>query len=107
GRLAPEDRFNIVRFSSAASALFRSAQPATREALDRAQAFVDMLEAEGGTEMLPALKLALADAADETRLRQVVFLTDGSIGNEAQLFAYIRQALGTTRLFTVGIGSAP
>jgi Ca-activated chloride channel family protein len=37
----------------------------------------------------------------------VVFLTDGVVGNEEALFRLIRARLGGTRLFTVGIGSAP
>src|SRR5262249_43992311 len=51
----------------------------------------------------------LADprAADATTLRQVVFLTDGEIGNEAELFATIGQRRGRSRIFMVGIGSAP
>jgi Ca-activated chloride channel family protein len=57
--------------------------------------------------MMAALKLALEEPAPESRLGQIVFLTDGSVGNEAQLFAYIKAHLGATRLFTVGIGSAP
>jgi len=40
-------------------------------------------------------------------LRQIVFITDGSVGNEAQLFELIHQKLGQSRLFTVAIGSAP
>jgi Ca-activated chloride channel family protein len=40
-------------------------------------------------------------------VRQVVFLTDGAVGNEDALFSLIRERLGDTRLFTVGIGSAP
>ncbi len=43
----------------------------------------------------------------ERLVRQVVFLTDGSVANEEDLFGVIRQRLGDTRLFTVGIGSAP
>jgi Ca-activated chloride channel homolog len=59
--------------------------------------------------MLPALKAALNDATpqDATRLRQIVFLTDGLVGNEAELFAEITNHLGRSRLFMVGIGSAP
>ena len=58
--------------------------------------------------MLPALGRALHDTSGEDgRLRQVVFITDGSIGNEAQLFAAIERDLGRSRLFMVGIGSAP
>jgi Ca-activated chloride channel homolog len=40
-------------------------------------------------------------------LRQIIFLTDGAIGNENALFEQIRHNLGNSRLFTVGIGSAP
>jgi len=34
-------------------------------------------------------------------------MTDGGVGNEEELFGYIRKHLGRSRLFTVGIGSAP
>jgi Ca-activated chloride channel family protein len=44
---------------------------------------------------------------DQTHLRQVIFLTDGEVGNEAELFTAIDQKIGRSRLFTVGIGSAP
>ena len=37
----------------------------------------------------------------------MIFLTDGAVGNESQLFAAIRERLGDRRLFTIGIGSAP
>ncbi len=37
----------------------------------------------------------------------MVFLTDGAVGNEDELFRLIRERLGERRLFTVGIGSAP
>jgi Ca-activated chloride channel family protein len=43
----------------------------------------------------------------ENYLRQVVFLTDGEIGNEQQLFDTISRMRGRSRLFMVGIGSAP
>ena len=44
---------------------------------------------------------------DESHLRQIVFITDGSVGNEEELYGLIEQQLGSARLFTVGIGSAP
>jgi len=40
-------------------------------------------------------------------LRQIVFITDGSVGNESELLARIGDKLGDSRLFTVAIGSAP
>lgn len=69
--------------------------------------FVDRLVANGGTEMLPALTQALKAPADEKRIQQVIFLTDGQVGNDTELFELIQQRLGPRRLFTVGIGSAP
>jgi Ca-activated chloride channel family protein len=36
-----------------------------------------------------------------------VFITDGCVGNEDALFEAVHRRLGRTRLFTVGIGSAP
>jgi Ca-activated chloride channel family protein len=41
------------------------------------------------------------------RLKQVIFLTDAAVGNEAELFDDIARRLGDARLFTIGIGTAP
>ncbi|MEO6565471.1 MAG: LPXTG cell wall anchor domain-containing protein, partial [Casimicrobiaceae bacterium] len=57
--------------------------------------------------MLPALKLALDADATSTMLRQVVFLTDGSVGNEDEILKLIHDRIGDRRLFTIGIGPAP
>lgn len=107
--LKPEDAFNVVRFDHTFEALHPDAVPATPQNVEAAKGFVGRLNAEGGTEMLPALQAALHDPRphDDSRLRQVVFLTDGAIGNEAELFAAIAEGLGRSRLFTIGIGSAP
>src|SRR5207237_7862679 len=84
------------------------AVPADREHVGRATSFVDALQANGGTEMVPAMRAALSDnAGDAGYVRQVVFLTDGAIGNEQQLFETISALRGRSRIFMVGIGSAP
>ncbi len=108
-RLSAEDRFNVVRFDDTMELVFPQAVEANGDNIAQAVRFVAALEAEGGTEMLPALRAALVDRTPEAqdRIRQVVFLTDGAIGNEAELFAAIDQSLGRSRLFTIGIGSAP
>ena len=36
-----------------------------------------------------------------------MFVTDGSVSNEAELVKLIRERIGGARLFTVGIGGAP
>ena len=105
--LAPGDRFNVIEFNSRTSALFRRARVADAGARARAIRYVAGLDANGGTEMAPALERALSGRAPNGYLRQVIFLTDGSVGNEAELFEIIHERLGDARLFTVGIGSAP
>jgi Ca-activated chloride channel family protein len=68
---------------------------------------VRALKAGGGTEMAPALTFALDGKDAPGYLRQVIFMTDGGVSNEDELFRLITQRLGASRLFTVGIGSAP
>ncbi len=107
GRLGPDDCFNIIQFNHQTRALFRGAVQADPQAVAQAIRYVEALEADGGTEMLPALQRALRADGESGLLRQVVFLTDGSVGNEEELFSVIQRRLGGSRLFTVGIGSAP
>jgi Ca-activated chloride channel family protein len=57
--------------------------------------------------MLGALRLALDGDTGQQVVRQVVFVTDGQVGNEDQLFRFIHERLGSSRLFTVGIGASP
>jgi Ca-activated chloride channel family protein len=106
-RLRPTDRFNLIQFNNDTEVLWDATRPATPEGRAEARAWVERLRAEGGTEMAGALLTALAGPDDPRLVRQVVFLTDGSVGNEDQLFGIIRERLGNARLFTVGIGSAP
>ena len=105
--LQANDRFNVIEFNSFATALYRGSMTATADRRDEARRFVARLEANGGTEMRTALELALNDPPSQTHLRQVIFITDGSVGNEDELYGMIERRLGPARLFTVGIGSAP
>ena len=107
-RLQPTDRFNVIRFDDTMDVLFASSVPADAGHVGRATSFVNALEARGGTEMVPAMRAALSDTLNDTNsIRQVVFLTDGAIGNEQQLFETISAMRGRSRIFMVGIGSAP
>lgn len=107
-RLRPWDRFNVIAFNSDANPLFEASRRADADTVALARSWVEKLESHGGTEMLAALRLALSDPNPlPGELRQVVFITDGLVGNESELFGYIRNHLGRTRLFTVGIGSSP
>jgi len=106
-KLAPDDHFNLIQFNSGSEMLFRQSRPADAPARLEASRYVQALQANGGTNMAPALHAALALPARPGLLRQVVFITDGSVGNEEQLLQQIAAELGQSRLFTVSIGSAP
>ncbi len=112
-RLTPRDSFNIIEFNNSASSLFDGPERATPDRLLIADHYISRIESDGGTEMMGALRMALApkygwtERGSEERLRQVVFITDGAVGNEVELFRYIHENLNGRRLFTVGIGSAP
>jgi Ca-activated chloride channel family protein len=105
--LKPTDRFNVIQFNSITHSLFPHSVPADANRVRMARVYVRALTANGGTEMRPALEKALRETATETHLRQIIFITDGSVGNEQELYQLIEQDLGQARLFTVGIGSAP
>jgi Ca-activated chloride channel homolog len=114
-QLQPEDSFNIVTFNHEAMLYSEQLLPVTPLTITRALRFVAALQADGGTEMAAALKATFSmntnnqpDRPNSARwLDQIVFITDGSVGNETALFELIEQQLADSRLFTVGIGSAP
>ena len=59
-RLQPGDRFNVIEFNSVTHSLFAAPVPVDPRPRVRAKRFVGGLRARGGTEMLPALEVALA-----------------------------------------------
>lgn len=105
--LGPDDLFNLVRFSSDSELLFSESVPPYAAYLQEADDFIDRLSANGGTVMAPALELAMDLPPKDDLLRQIVFVTDGSVGNEHELLLQIGEDLRDSRLFTVSIGSAP
>jgi Ca-activated chloride channel family protein len=106
-RLRPEDSFNIIRFDSTFSKLYPESRRAHAQSITEARQWVAQLRARGGTEMQGALRAALTQDAERSAVRQVIFITDGAVGNEASLFQTIHDRLGKSRLYTIGIGSAP
>jgi Ca-activated chloride channel family protein len=106
-RLRAGDRFNLIQFNSSSEQLFEQAVPADEMHLQVASDWIGALVANNGTEMAPALRLALSGNAPAGYVRQVIFITDAAVGDENALFAQIERELGEARLFPVGIGSAP
>jgi Ca-activated chloride channel family protein len=102
--LRAEDTLRIVAFADHVRTF--DVAPATRENVVRAEAFLDAQRAAGATTMAPAVRAALAGEDDPARVRLVVLVTDGFIGNEADVLGEIARGLGGARLFALGIGSA-
>lgn len=104
--LQPGDSFQLITFSMTASSLGARPLEATAENLGRGLQFVRALKSEGGTMMVEGIKAALDFPHDEQRLRFICFLTDGFIGNEAEILGEIHRRRGASRIFSFGIGSS-
>ncbi len=101
-----DDTFQIIGFSNEATTFAPAPVPNTSENVEKAIAYVDAFDGNGGTEMLEGIKKALDYKPDPKRMRIVFFMTDGYIGNETEIFAAIQERLGGARLFSFGVGSS-
>ncbi|MEO1171478.1 MAG: VWA domain-containing protein, partial [Myxococcota bacterium] len=101
------DRFTIMRFSDDVSSL--SAVPLGNEPrnVEAGVAFVEAMEGMGGTEMLSGVRRALEGVPEPGRIRVVFFLTDGYIGNDAEILNAVQtENEAQARLFSLGVGSS-
>jgi Ca-activated chloride channel family protein len=104
--LGPRDTFDLIRFANGSSMLSDKPLPNDSASVERGLAWLDSLEGGGGTEMLAGFKAAFDRPPDPDRLRVVIFLTDGYIGNEHEILTAIAGVVGQARIYTFGIGSA-
>jgi Ca-activated chloride channel family protein len=104
--LTPNDTFMLIDFAQDARVFSEQPLPATPLQLERAMRHLDALPAAGGTNQLAGIRKALERPEDPERLRMVLLMTDGYIGNEDQIFAETSKRLGSARLFGFGIGSS-
>ena len=105
--LTPRDSFQIIRFSNNASQLGPAPVLATEANIQRGLKYVASLNGTGGTQMIEGIKAALDFPHDEGRFRLVSFMTDGYIGNEQQIMSTIHDRVGSSRIFSFGVGSSP
>lgn len=103
--LNEHDTFNLITFAGDTRILFPQPARATRENLLAAQTFLSSQRGSGGTEMMKAIRAALAPSASQNHIRIVCFMTDGYVGNEDEIIAEIRKYSGA-RVFSFGIGNA-
>jgi Ca-activated chloride channel family protein len=106
-RLRPIDRFGILAFNSTYQEFSPEPLQASPDNVAAARRYVQHLEANSGTEMLPALTHLMTKPQSPGHGRTIILLTDGDLGNEEQIFTAMHADLGEARLYTIGIGSAP
>lgn len=105
-QMNPRDTFMLIDFADRASSFHDTPLAATDANVQRALAYLQALPSSGGTNQLEGLHRALARPEDPERLRIVLLMTDGLIGDEREIFAEAQRQLGHARLFGFGIGSS-
>lgn len=103
--LNPRDTFNLITFSGETRILFPKPVPATRDNLRMAESILAMSAGGGGTEMMKAIKTALAPSDAQDHMRVVCFMTDGYVGNDLEIIAEV-QRHPNARVFSFGIGDS-
>ena len=104
--LYPNDTFNVITFAGETRILFSDPVPATRENIHKAKKLLSKVGAEGGTEMMKAIKAALDPSDSQQRVRIVCFMTDGQVGNDEEIIAEVKKH-PNARVFAMGFSDAP
>jgi Ca-activated chloride channel family protein len=108
--LHPDDRFDIIAFSSTIQFFQGNLRPAGQDAKRNAEYFIDNLNASGGTNINEALQRSLAlKNQEDRRSTDIIFLTDGlpteGVTDIANILANISQTQKEfIRIFTFGVG---
>lgn len=105
-QLRPTDYFNLVLFAGDAAVLSPQSLRADAVNLDRAIQLLDQQRGSGGTELLAAIKQAMALPRQTDISRSVVLVTDGYVSGEQGVFDHIRDHLNECNVFSFGIGSS-
>ena len=104
--LGPRDTFNLIRFAGDNQIYSKTPLPNDETSIERAIKWFEGQQGGGGTELLNAMRAAFMVPPDPNRLRVVVFLTDGYVGNEPEILGEIGKVIGDARIYTIGIGSS-
>jgi Ca-activated chloride channel family protein len=101
--------FNVCRFGSTYEFLFDEPARYTNKTCATALKYLECTGANlGGTEVLAPLKAVYAHEPGKlSRGRDIVLVTDGEVGNEAQVIGLVESHNSATRVFSLGIGAGP
>ncbi|MEO0561771.1 MAG: VIT domain-containing protein [Chloroflexota bacterium] len=102
--LNTDDAFTVLAFDTAMEWFSQRTQSVTQANIDAADRWIDALGGRGGTDIVRAVKDALALKQDANRTRYVVFLTDGSVSADDKTINTMLAERADARVFTFGIG---
>jgi Ca-activated chloride channel family protein len=107
-RLRPQDRFNVVRFSTDVEALYDNPVQASEANKSKGLAFARALVPAGGTAIGPALERVFEQKVAKEQPHQVIFVTDGipTVGetDASRILQMVESQHGRARLFAFGVG---
>jgi Ca-activated chloride channel family protein len=103
--LYPGDTFNLITFSGDTRILFPEPVYPTAENIRKTRAVLNAQHGAGGTEMMKAIRAALASSDSQDHLRVVCFLTDGYVGNDLEIIGEV-QKHPNARVFAYGVGNS-
>ena len=106
-RLNNDDSFNIIAYSDHFFSMKKFPIEMNESNIDSAKEFINSLHAGGGTRAMGPLKEAMLMNTDTNKLKMIIFITDGDLGYEKDVFNLVNKYISNSRLFCVGIGSAP
>lgn len=95
------DRFNVVAFESTHRSFANESVVFTQRTMEKADAWVASLRASGGTELLSPM----TEAAKRNPQGILVLLTDGQVGNEAEILKSVLAQAKGLRVYSFGIGT--
>jgi Ca-activated chloride channel family protein len=98
------DAFYILAFDDRLEWFKKEVSMVDQQAIDQADAYLNTLQARGGTEILLAIEAALQLPQNDLRKRYIVFLTDGAVSAEERALQKLQALIGASRVFTFGIG---
>lgn len=101
------DRLQLIRYADQPQAMTDQPVTMTASAKAAARQWVRSLTAARGTHIERGLANALAGTAPPGRSRYLLLMTDGYLGQEAEVLKVIRAGLGESRIFSFGVGQAP
>jgi len=103
--LRPGDTFNLITFSGDTHIVFPRPVYPTAANVRKAKEVLANRTGGGGTEMMTAIRAALAPSDSQDHVRVVCFLTDGYVGNDMEIVGEV-QKHPNARVFAFGIGTA-